>query len=64
MSNHGGLKMKYTKLDTLNILKKEIEHAKSCLMPEDTGHIHTSINWMTQRVDELEEEINAYLHTT
>ena len=48
--------MKYTKLDTVNILKKEIKHAKSCLLPEDTGHIHTSINWMTQRVDELEEE--------
>lgn len=64
MNNHGGLKMKYTALDRLNMLKKEIEHAESCLMPHDTGHIHTAISWMNTRVRELEEEINANLHAT
>lgn len=64
MINHGGLKMKYTALDRLNMLKKEIEHAESCLLPQDTGHINTAISWMNTRVRELEEEINANLHAT
>ena len=64
MINHGGLKMKYTALDRMNVLKKEIEHAESCLLPQDTGHISTAISWMNRRVIELEEEINANLHAT
>ena len=62
MFNHGGLKMRYTLLDTLNVLKNEIEYAKNQLMPHDTGHIHTAISWMKQRADDLENEINARLH--
>jgi len=62
VSNHGGLKMRYTLLDTLNVLKNEIEYAKNQLMPHDTGHISTAISWMNTRVSELEEEINARLH--
>ena len=40
-------------------LEKEIEHARSCLQPHDTGHIHTAISWMTHRVRELKEELDA-----
>jgi hypothetical protein len=54
--------MRYTLLDTLNVLKNEIEYAKNQLMPHDTGHISTAISWMNTRVSELEEEINARLH--
>ena len=44
-------------------LEKEIEHAKSCLQPHDTGHINTAISWMTHRVSEVKDEIrNATVH--
>jgi len=38
-------------------LQEEIEYAKTCLRPHDTGYIHTSIHWMQQRVKELREEL-------
>lgn len=51
------------KLDYLEVLYKEIEHAKSCLQPQDTGHINTAISWMTHRVSEVKDEIrNATVH--
>tara|TARA_B100002019_G_scaffold59522_2_gene51034 strand:- start:6399 stop:6569 length:171 start_codon:yes stop_codon:yes gene_type:complete len=52
------------KLDQLDFLYKEIEHAKSCLQPHDTGHISTAISWMNHRVNEIQEEIrNAIVHS-
>lgn len=47
------------KLDYLEVLYKEIEYAKSQLQPSDTGHIHTAINWMSQRIDEVKEDIRC-----
>ena len=38
-------------------LEEEIVYAKSCLEPTDTGHIHTAISWMQQRVRELKREL-------
>ena len=43
---------------TIRILKEEIEYAKSCLQPHDTGHIHTAISWMKERVSELKKKPN------
>ena len=40
-------------------IQEEIEHARSCLQPHDTGHIHTAISWMEHRVRELKEELDA-----
>ena len=37
----------------VNILEQEIEYAKSCLQEHDTGHIHTAISWLEDRVNEL-----------
>ena len=34
-------------------LQEEITHAKTCIRPTATGHIHTAINWMEHRVKEL-----------
>ena len=36
-------------------LLEEIEYAKSCLLPHDTGHIYTAINWLDNRVKDLKE---------
>lgn len=45
----------YAMSDTtkLRVLKEEIDYARRQLQPHDTGHIHTAINWMKQRVQEL-----------
>ena len=39
----------------------EIAIAKGRLQPEDTGHIHTSINYLESRVEEVKEDIDKEL---
>jgi len=39
-------------------LKEEIRVAESKLEPHDTGHIHTAIFYMKERIKELNEEIS------
>ena len=34
-------------------LQVEIKHAKTCLRPTATGHIHTAISWLEHRINEL-----------
>ena len=48
---------KAQKLERIFILEDEISFAQSCLQPTATGHIHTAINWMTMRRDELKKEV-------
>lgn len=40
----------------IEMLKDEIEYAKSCLQPHDTGWINTAITWMNHRVKQLEKQ--------
>ena len=42
-------------------MKEEIAYAKSQLQPHDTGHIHTAISWMENRVTSLTEDIKEKL---
>lgn len=44
-------------LITINVLEREIEYAKSRLRPHDTGHIHTAISWMENRIEELKNDV-------
>ncbi len=48
---------KTSEVDRLVILMEEIAFAKSQLQPQDTGHIHTAINWMERRVEEIKEKL-------
>ncbi len=41
-----------------DVIKEEIEYAKSKLQPHDTGHIHTAISWMEHRIRNLKGESN------
>ena len=50
---------KQAKLERIFALEDEIEYAKSCLQPHDTGHINTAISWMYTRVRELKENLDA-----
>jgi len=45
--------------DKLIMLMDEIAIAKSKLQPHDTGHIHTSINWLQHRVEEVKKELET-----
>ena len=48
---------KTSEVDRLVILMEEIAYAKSQLQPQDTGHIHTAINWMESRIDQIKEQL-------
>ena len=37
----------------ISVLQEEIEYYKTLLQPHDTGHIHTTINFLTERVKNL-----------
>ena len=39
----------------LIVLEEEIEYYKTLLMPHDTGHIHTTINFLEERIKDLQE---------
>ena len=39
----------------LIVLTEEVEHYKTMLMPHDTGHIHTTINFLEARIKDLQE---------
>ena len=43
------------------LLMDEIAIARCRLQPEDTGHIHTSINYLESRVEEVQKEIDEEL---
>ena len=45
--------MKVTTSQRLILLMDEIAIAKSKLQPEDTGHIHTTISVLEERVEEI-----------
>ena len=42
----------------IKYLEDEVKYAESCLQPHDTGHIHTAISWMKDRIKYLKGESN------
>ena len=44
-------------IDRLVILMEEIAILKSRLQPHDTGHIHTTINTLESRVEEIRNSL-------
>ena len=40
----------------ISVLKAEVQHLKSKLAPQDTGHIITTISTLQQRIKELESK--------
>jgi hypothetical protein len=41
----------------VNVLEEEIQYYKTLLQPHDTGHIHTTINFLSQRLSNLKGEL-------
>lgn len=50
-------------VDRIVMLMEEIAIAQSKLEPTDTGHIHTAINYMRNRVDEIKGDIEGGYNT-
>ena len=50
-------------VDRIVMLMEEIAIAQSKLQPTDTGHIHTAINYMRNRVDEIKGDIEEGCNT-
>ena len=46
-------------IDTIKVLRKEIEVLTSRLQPHTTGHLHTAIGVINSRIEELIEEVTA-----
>ena len=40
----------------IDVLEDEIEYYKTLLQPEDTGHIHTTISFLKNRISNLKGE--------
>ena len=40
-------------IETIKVLRKEVEVLTTRLEPHDTGHLHTAINVINSRIDEL-----------
>ena len=44
---------KKEKIGIIKVLRKEVEILTSRLQPHDTGHLHTAISVINDRIDEL-----------
>ena len=44
-------------LTILEVLKHEIQVLKSKIMPEDSGHIFTTISVLKDRIEEIEQSL-------
>jgi len=39
----------------VNVLEEEVEYYKTLLQPHDTGHIHTAISFIKERIQQLKK---------
>lgn len=49
--------MNFDSLITLKVLENEIQLLRSKIMPEDSGHIFTTISVLKERIDEIERSL-------
>ena len=51
--------MNYDSLITLRVLEQEIRVLRSKIMPEDSGHIFTTISVLKDRIEEIEQSLTS-----
>jgi hypothetical protein len=39
----------------VDVLKEELEYYKTLIQPHDTGHIHTTISFIKERIEQLQK---------
>jgi len=49
-------------LDYLSVLECEVRLLHDRLQPHDTGHLHTTIGVLKERIEEVKEQIRANIH--
>ena len=47
----------HNKLSHMLALKEEVKHLKTMIRPHDTGHIHTTISTLEDRIQSLHKEL-------
>ena len=47
----------YNKLAHMLALKEEVKHLKTMIRPHDTGHIHTTISTLEDRIRSLHKQL-------
>ena len=60
MSNNKGPAL-VNDVDRLVILLEEIAYAESQLQPHDTGHLHTTISVLDERIEEIKQNVEMKL---
>ena len=53
MAKEGIMVNKKEIVETIKVLRKEVEVLTLRLEPHDTGHLHTAINVLNSRIDEM-----------
>jgi hypothetical protein len=48
-------------LEHMITLMREIQIIKSRIEPQDCGHMHTTVNFLESRVDEIKNQIGEFL---
>jgi len=51
---------KQAKLERIFALEDEIAYAKTQLQPHDTGHINTTISFLSQRISNIKGELAGW----
>lgn len=46
----------FTTRDIINVLQSQIDYLKTEIREHDTGHIHTAINVLNHRIQQLEQQ--------
>ena len=49
-------------LNHLVHLKDEIAELKTRILPEDCGHLHTTVNVLEERVEEIKKELESHFN--
>ena len=44
----------------IDVLEEEIQYYRSLLQPHDTGHIHTTINFLQNRINNLKGKYDEW----
>ena len=55
--------MVYDSLVTIRVLQNELKVLRSKIMPEDSGHIFTTISVIKERIEELEQSLTPEQRT-
>lgn len=60
MSLQDGTNNLIADITRINVLEQEVEYYKTLLQDHDTGHIHTTISFLRQRIKNIKGETDSW----